>query len=137
MYSFTRSQLAVWPFLILLSSDVKINPGPRRNPGKSFSICHWNLNSVSAYNYTKLSSLKAYIAVHRFTIICLPELYLDSSPASDDDNMEMSGYSLVWSDHSSINKHGWVCVYYKIFLPLQVLDIQYLWHSILEWVNYE
>ena len=46
------------PFLILLSGDVEINPGPRHNSGEFFSICHWNLNSVSAYNYTKLSSLK-------------------------------------------------------------------------------
>ena len=44
-------------FLILLNGDVEINPGPRHNSGESFSICHWNLNSVSAYNYTKLSSL--------------------------------------------------------------------------------
>ena len=55
------------PFLILLSSDVEINPGPRHSSGEFFSICHWNLNSVSAYNYTKLSSLKAFIAVHKLT----------------------------------------------------------------------
>ena len=40
--------------------------------------------------------------------------------------MEISGYSLVRSDHPSSNKHEGVCVYYKSFLPLQVLDIQYL-----------
>ena len=51
------------PFLILLSSDVVSNPGARYNYGESFSVCHWNLNSVSAYNYTKLSSLKAFIVI--------------------------------------------------------------------------
>ena len=60
------------PFLILLSSDVEINPYP----------------------------------------------YLDSSVAPDDDNLEISGYSLVRSDHPSNNKRGGVCVYYKMFLPL-------------------
>ena len=40
--------------------------------------------------------------------------------------MEISGYSVVRSDHPSSNKRGGVCVYYKRFLPLQVLDIQYL-----------
>ena len=35
------------PFLILLSGDVEINPGPRHNSREFFSICHWNLNSVS------------------------------------------------------------------------------------------
>ena len=120
------------PFLILLSGDVEINPGPRYNSGEFFSICHWNL-SVSAYNYTKLSSLKAFIAVHKFDIICLSETYLDSSIAPDDDNLEISGYSLVRSDHPSNNKRGGVCVYYKNFLPLRVLDIQYL-H---ECINFE
>ena len=28
------------PFLILLSGDVEINPGPRHNSGESFSMCH-------------------------------------------------------------------------------------------------
>ena len=36
------------PFLILLSDDVKTNPG--HNSGESFSFCHCNMNSVSAYN---------------------------------------------------------------------------------------
>ena len=36
----------VWsrPFLILLSCDIEINPGPKPICGQSFSICHWNLN---------------------------------------------------------------------------------------------
>ena len=59
------------PFLILLSGDVELNLGPKHNSGEFFSICHWNLNNVSAYNYTKLSSLRAVIAVHKFDIICL------------------------------------------------------------------
>ena len=121
------------PLLILLSGDVEINPGPRHNSGEFFSICHWNLNSVLAYNYTKLSSLKAFIAVHKFDIICLSETYLDSSGAPDDDNLLISGYSLVRSDHPSNNKRGGVCVYYKTFLPMRVLDIQYL-H---ECINFE
>ena len=113
-------------FLILVSGDIEINPGPRHNNGESFSICHWDLNCVSAYNYTKLSSLKAFIAVHKFGIICLSETYLDSSVAPDDDNLEISGYNLVRSNHPSNNKRRGVCVYYQFFLPLRALDIQYL-----------
>ena len=113
-------------FLILLSSDEEINPRHRHNSWEFFLICHWNLTSVSAYNYTKSSSLKAFIEVHKFEIICLSETYLDSSIAWDDDNLEISGYSLVQSQHHSNNKHREVCVYYKKFLTLQVLDIQYL-----------
>ena len=113
-------------FLILLSGDVEINPGPRRNTDETFSICHWNLNSLLAYNYNKLFLLRAYIAVHKFDVICLSETYLDSTVASDDENLEITGYNLVRSDHPANTKRGGVCLYYKTCLPLRVLDIQYL-----------
>ena len=74
----------------------------------------------------KLSSLKVFTALHKFDIICLSETYLDSSIAIDDDNLEISRYSLVRSDHPSNNKRGGVCVYYTKILPFRVLDIQYL-----------
>ena len=113
-------------FLILLSGDVEINPGPKRNTDETFSICHWNLNSLLAYNYNKLFLLRAYIAVHKFDVICLSETYLDSTVASDDENLEITGYNLVRSDHPANTKRGGVCLYYKTCLPLRVLDIQYL-----------
>ena len=40
--------------------------------------------------------------------------------------MEISGYTLVRSDYPSNNKQGSVCIYYKSFLPLRVLNVQYL-----------
>ena len=45
--------------LILLSGDAEINPGPTRTPKASLSISHWNLSSISACNYIKLSLLRA------------------------------------------------------------------------------
>ena len=77
--------------------------------------------------------LKAYIAIHKFHIICLSETYLDSSTTSDDDNLAISGYNLIRSNHPSNNKRGGVCIYYKNFLPLRVLSIQYLQ----EYINFE
>ena len=61
---------ATWsiPFLILLSGDIEMNPGPKPIAGQSFSICHWNLNSISAHNFTKISLLTAYFLVHDFDI---------------------------------------------------------------------
>ena len=113
-------------FLILLSDDVEINPGPRRNTYETFSICHRYLNCFLAYNYNKLFLLRAYIAVHKFDVIRLSETYLDSTVASDDENLEITGYNLVRSDHPANTKRGGVCLYYKTCLPLRVLDIQYL-----------
>ena len=116
----------LYSLLILLSADVELNPGPKRASTRNISICHWNLNSISAHNYIKLFLLKAYIAIHKFDIICLSETYLDSSTTSDDDNLAISGYNLIRSDHPSNNKRGGVCIYYKNFLPLRLLNIQYL-----------
>ena len=77
--------------------------------------------------------LKAYIAIHKLDIISLSETYLDSSTTSDDDNLAISGFNLIRSDHPSNNKRGGVCIYYKNFLLLRVLDIQYLQ----ECINFE
>ena len=69
----------IWLYLIISnrSADIEKNPGPKPNPCQSFSICHWNLNSISAHNFLKLSLLQAYIAVHNFDVTCLSETYLD------------------------------------------------------------
>ena len=70
--------------------------------------------------------LKAYIVIHKFDIISISETYLDSGTPSDDNNLEISGYTLVLSNHPSNNKRGGICIYYKIFLPLKILNVQYL-----------
>ena len=120
------SPLWLYSLLILLSADIELNPGPKLAFTRNISICHWNLNSISAHNCIKLFLLKAYIAIHKLGIICLSETYLDSSTSSDDDNLTISWYNLKRSDHHSNNKRGGVCIYYKNFLHLRVLGIQYL-----------
>ena len=56
--------------LLMLCGDVESNPGLRLNSSQSFSVCHWNLNSIVALNFSKIPFLKAYKAVHRHHIIC-------------------------------------------------------------------
>ena len=90
---------------VLLSSDVKINPGPKRTPKASLSLCHWNLNSIFAHNYVKLSLLRAYVVFHKFDIICHTETYLNSSNSPDDENLEIPGYNLVRSDRPLNSLH--------------------------------
>ena len=138
-WSFLVTIITIWSLswlyslLMLLSADVELKPGPKCAFTRNISICNWNLNSISAHNYIKFFLLKAYIAIHKFDIICLSETYLDSSTTSDDDNLAILGYNLIRSDHPSNNKGGGVCIYYKNFLPLHVLGIQYL-H---ECINFE
>ena len=107
MTSFLVTIITIWSppwlhsLLILLSADVELNPGSKSASTSNISICHWNLNNISAHNYIQLFLLKAYIAIHEFVIICLSEKYLDSSTTSDDDNLVISGYNLIRSDHPS------------------------------------
>ena len=75
----------VYAILDILSGDIEANSGSIS--GQSFSICHWNLNSISANNFTEISFLTAYVLVHNFDIICLSEIYLNSETSTDDKNV--------------------------------------------------
>ena len=74
----------------------------------------------------KLVFLKAYNSTYKFDIICLLETYLDSTILHDDSNLEISGYNIVRSNHPSNKISGGVCIYYKSYLPLRNMDINYL-----------
>ena len=101
--------------------------------GTCFSICHWNLNSLTAHNYLKVSLLRAYVAIKKFDVVCLSETYLDSSNLSDDDNFNLPGYNVIRAEHPSNTEKCDVCIYFKNSLPLNVLDIQLLQ----ECINFE
>ena len=64
--------------------------------------------------------------LYKFDIICLSETYLDSGTPIDDENLEISGYTLVRSNHASNTKRWSLCLYYKNNLPLRVTNIGYL-----------
>ena len=123
-----HSVLPLWFYSIsiTLSADVETNPGPKRNCTETFSFCHWNLNSISSHDYVKIFLLRAYITVHIFDIICLSEMYLDSSTRHDDGNLEIPGYDIGLADHPTNTKRGGVCIYYKNCLPLRILNIIFL-----------
>ena len=72
----------VWLYLILTNSC------------QSFPVCHWNLNSISAHNFIKISLSKTYIATHKLDVTLLSETYLDYNISNVDDNLEIPGYDL-------------------------------------------
>ena len=116
-----------------MSGDIEMNPGPKSSSCNKFSICHWNLNSISAHYFIKISLLRAYISVHNFDILCLSETYLDSTISSNDSNLIIPGYELYRANHPSNVKRGGICIYNKNLLPLKVTNIQYLQ----ECINFE
>ena len=61
----------------------------------------------------------------------MSETYLNSSITDDDDSLQIPGYDLIRSDYPSNSKRGDVTIYYKNFLPLKLIDVNYLSESIL------
>ena len=120
----------IWLYtrIIDLSGDIEKNPGPRPSSSQNFSICHWNLNSITAHSYVKISLLKAYLSIHKFDIVCLSETYLDPSVPLHDVNLGIQGYGLVWSDHPSEHKRGGAYIYFRN--SLKILNIHYLQESV-------
>lgn len=110
--------------LLLLCGDIEINPGPKNS--YNLSVCHWNLNSIAAHNFSKLTSLEAYNLIHKYDIICLSETYLDSAYKLDDEALALSNYKLVRADHPDNVKRGGVCIYYKETLPVKFVNINFL-----------
>ena len=73
----TKIWIVTWLFsvLLFLGGDVELNLEPKQCSTNTSSICHWNLSGIS-HNYEKIFLLKAYIAIHKFDVICLSETYL-------------------------------------------------------------
>ena len=123
---FFLSHFYFYSRLIGLSGDVGKNSGPNSKADQGFSICHWNFNNIAAHNFSKIQSQIAYNCIHNFDIICLFEMYLNSDISSDNENLDVSGYILVRSDHPFNDKRGGVCVYFKSSSSLQILSISML-----------
>ena len=129
--SFLFSLLTCLYIFLLLRShgDIELNPGPNKSKENNLSICHWNLNSITAHNFLKLSQLKAYISTYKHDFICLSETYLDSSTPSN--IIDIEGYKLVRSDHPDNIKRGGVCIYYKESLPVRVINLPFFKEALL------
>ena len=115
--------------LLQCHGDIELNPGPKKLRNRSLSVCHWNLNSLTAHNYSKRTQLKAYTLIYKHDFICLSETYLDSS--TPDSLLEIDGYNLIRADHPDNIKRGGVCIYYKESLPVRVLSTPYLKEALL------
>ena len=112
--------------LLRLSGDIGLNPGLKPNSCESFSVYHWNLNSITSHNFIKVSLLTSYNNNHKFDIICLSETYLNSETLSNDENLNIPGYNLIRAGNLSNTKRGGICIYFKESLLLRLYNISYL-----------
>ena len=113
-----------------LSGDIDINSGPKSNAlNRCFSICHWNLNSVSAHIFRIYGFSSIHFCPQIWHYLLLRNLSQSEIP-SDDKNLEIPGYNLVRDDHSSNSRRGGVWVYCKSSFPFKVINVEYLQEGI-------
>ena len=105
LYMYFVTNALPYTFLILLcSGDIEINPGPEPSYWENLSVCHWNLNSLSAHNFIKKESIVAFNSIHNFDFICLSETFLDSDLSLDNQDLLIEKYTLFRADHPSNSK---------------------------------
>ena len=82
----------------------------------------WNLNDLAVHDFLKVSLIRAFIASHNFSIICLSKRFqilpCGSTVPHHDENFMIEGYSLLRADHPSKSNCEGVCLYFKEHLPL-------------------
>ena len=80
--------------------------------------------ALTAHNFSKISLLRAYNAIHNYNAICLSETYLNHATLSENYNLKILGYELIRVDHPPNKKRGGTCIYYKEFLPIkQIIQV--------------
>ena len=72
-YFFSFGFRSVFIILFLFAcGDIEFNSSPKNmNSCYNFSICHWNLNSITGHNFAKVNLLQAYNAIDDSDMICL------------------------------------------------------------------
>ena len=79
-YMVSTYMLHVWLHMIRnkQNGDTEQNSRPKPNSCQTFPICHWSLKNISAHSFIKYL-LTAYIAVHKFDVLNLLEIYPSAS----------------------------------------------------------
>ena len=95
---------------ILLSGDVETNPGP-----DTLDFCCWNLNSITAHDFLRVSLIEAYNSLYNYDLIGIVETHLDSTV--DEDKLALDGYTFMKNNHPQNVKRGGVGLYIKDSLP--------------------
>ena len=77
---------------LLLSGDIETNPGPG-----TLSFCSWNLNSICAHEFVRVSLMEAYNSVYNYDLIGIVETHLDTTV--DESKLAIDGYTFIKSNH--------------------------------------
>ena len=95
--------------MLILSGNVHENPGPTDCDLKFF---HWNLDSISARENTKISLIEAYNSVSSHDLIAISDTRLDPSISNED-------IQIRERHPSNTRIPGGVYLYYKENIPIR------------------
>ena len=98
--------------IIMLCGDVETNPGP-----DTFNFCCWNLNSITSYDFLRLSLFEAYNSVYKYDLIDVVGIHLNDTV--DESRLQLDGYSFIKSSHPLNIKRGGVALYVKDSIPMK------------------
>ena len=90
------------------NNDENLGPG-------TLDFCCWNLNSIAAHDYLRVSLIEAYNSVYNYDLIGIAEIHLDSTV--DKDRLALGGYTYMQNNHPQNVKRGVVGLYVKDTLP--------------------
>ena len=86
-YIFSLTFLYILCFLHC-HGDIELNPGPKKLKQNTFPICHWNLNSITAHNFSKLTQFwRIFQLTNMISYVCLKRNLID-----------IKGYNFIHAD---------------------------------------
>ena len=95
----------IWLFIC---GDIKINPGHKT---EDLRFMQWNLNSLTAHSFSRISLIQAYMVQHDLHIAAFSESALSKDIL--DSKIQIPGYCAIRFDLSDSDSHGGVIVYHK------------------------
>ena len=93
---------------LFICGDIKINPGHKT---EHIRLMHWNLNSLTAHSFSRVSLLQSYMVQHDLHIAAIGESALSKDISNSD--IQIPGYSIIRSDLKDSDTHGGVIIYNK------------------------
>ena len=105
--------------LIILSSDVHLNPGPQFQ-NNFFNLMSWNVNSLAKENFQRVRLIEAHNSIFNYDLISICETSLNDTVELPE--TLLNGYTFVPANNPANNRHGGVGLFYKNSLPVIVRD---------------
>ena len=104
-------------FLIVISNDIHLNPGPHYN-NNFFNFMSWNLNSLAKDNFQRIRLIEAHNSIFNYDLISICETSLNDSVELP--STLLNDYTFVSANNPTNARHGGVGLFYKNSLPVKV-----------------